>query len=237
MHTLRQQQLADNLAQVRQQIAQHCKNYRCNQDVELMAVSKFHAADDIAYLVSLGQTQFGENYVQELLQKQQQLAQLAIEWHFIGPLQSNKCKDIAPVAAWIHSVDRAKLIPLLAKYRPTNIPPLKLCIQVNIDHEASKSGVNSYDELRELAQAIQQYDNLSLQGLMTIPEFHSDIAQQRLPFAHLAQMKQQLEADLHINLPCLSMGMSADLEAAIAEGATIVRIGTAIFGERVVKST
>lgn len=235
MHTLRQQQLADNLAQVRQQIAQHCETYRCNQDVELMAVSKFHAADDIAYLVSLGQTQFGENYVQELLQKQQQLAQLAIEWHFIGPLQSNKCKEIAAVASWIHSIDRAKLIPLLAKHRPTTMPPLKLCIQVNIDNEASKSGVRSFEELVALADLIRQYPNLSLQGLMVIPEMHQQLSEQRRAFAQLSDWQQDLSQHLGIPLTTKSMGMSADLEAAIAEGATIVRIGTAIFGERPVK--
>lgn len=201
-------------------------------EVSLLAVSKFHSSDAIAALAEAGQLAFGENYVQELLAKAKSLTHLPIEWHFIGPLQSNKCKEIAPVATMIHSIDRLKLIPLLAQHRPAHLAPLQLLIQVNIDDEASKSGVSQFDEALELAKLIQTFPNLQLCGLMTIPKPQSDLSLQRHAFAQLRAWRDRLANLLGIDLPHLSMGMSDDLEAAIVEGATIVRIGTAIFGPR-----
>lgn len=201
-------------------------------EVSLLAVSKFHSSDAIAALAEAGQLAFGENYVQELLAKAKSLTHLPIEWHFIGPLQSNKCKEIAPVATMIHSIDRLKLIPLLAQHRPAHLAPLQLLIQVNIDDEASKSGVSQFDEALELAKLIQTFPNLQLCGLMTIPKPQSDLSLQRHAFAQLRAWRDRLASLLGIDLPHLSMGMSDDLEAAIVEGATIVRIGTAIFGPR-----
>lgn len=201
-------------------------------EVSLLAVSKFHSSDAIAALVEAGQLAFGENYVQELLAKAKSLTHLPIEWHFIGPLQSNKCKEIAPVATMIHSIDRLKLIPLLAQHRPAHLAPLQLLIQVNIDDEVSKSGVSQFDEALELAKLIQTFPNLQLCGLMTIPKPQSDLSLQRHAFAQLRAWRDRLANLLGIDLPHLSMGMSDDLEAAIVEGATIVRIGTAIFGPR-----
>lgn len=201
-------------------------------EVSLLAVSKFHSSDAIAALAEAGQLAFGENYVQELLAKAKSLTHIPIEWHFIGPLQSNKCKEIAPVATMIHSIDRLKLIPLLAQHRPAHLAPLQLLIQVNIDDEASKSGVSQFDEALELAKLIQTFPNLQLCGLMTIPKPQSDLSLQRHAFAQLRAWRDRLANLLGIDLPHLSMGMSDDLEAAIVEGATIVRIGTAIFGPR-----
>ncbi len=201
-------------------------------EVSLLAVSKFHSSDAIAALAEAGQLAFGENYVQELLAKAKSLTHIPIEWHFIGPLQSNKCKEIAPVATMIHSIDRLKLIPLLAQHRPAHLAPLQLLIQVNIDDEVSKSGVSQFDEALELAKLIQTFPNLQLCGLMTIPKPQSDLSLQRHTFAQLRAWRDRLANLLGIDLPHLSMGMSDDLEAAIVEGATIVRIGTAIFGPR-----
>ncbi len=200
--------------------------------VTLLAVSKLHSINAIETLTQLGQLAFGENYVQELCTKAKTLAHLPIEWHFIGPLQSNKCKEIASVASMIHSIDRLKLIPLLAQYRPAQLAPLQLLIQVNLDDEASKSGVKHFDEALALAKAIQSYPNLQLCGLMTIPKPQTDALLQKHAFAHLRDWRDRLSSVLSLPLPHLSMGMSEDIEAAIVEGATIVRIGTAIFGSR-----
>lgn len=201
-------------------------------EVSLLAVSKFHSSDAISALAEVGQLAFGENYVQEMLAKAKSLTHFPIEWHFIGPLQSNKCKDIAPVATMIHSIDRPKLIPLLAQHRPPQLAPLQLLIQVNIDDEASKSGVSHFHEALELATLIQTFPNLQLCGFMTIPKPQSDLSLQIHAFAQLRAWRDRLANLLGIDLPHLSMGMSDDLEAAIVEGATIVRIGTAIFGPR-----
>ncbi len=205
-------------------------------NISLLAVSKFHSRDAIATLVAAGQTAFGENYVQELLAKAKSLAHLHIEWHFIGPLQSNKCKDIAPVASMIHSIDRLKLIPLLAQHRPAHLAPLQLLIQANMDDEASKAGVTDFAQSLELAKAILTFPNLHLSGLMAIPKPQSDVSLQRQAFAQLRAWRDRLASELGMYLPHLSMGMSDDLEAAIDEGATIVRIGTAIFGPRPTQS-
>ncbi|QWF72612.1 YggS family pyridoxal phosphate-dependent enzyme [Methylomonas paludis] len=201
---------------------------RPKNSVQLLAVSKTKPAGDIAVLYRLGQRHFAENYQQEALLKQQALAGFNITWHFIGPIQSNKTKAIAGQFSWVHSVDRLKIAQRLSEQRPAHLPPLNICLQVNISEESSKAGV-SLAELPELAAAITVLPNLRLRGVMAIPEPNSQYAQQRLPYRHLYQAVQ----DLHLaGLDSYSFGMSGDLKAAIMEGATMVRIGTALFGER-----
>lgn len=177
-----------------------------------------------------GQCAFGENYVQEGAEKVDALAGLGLEWHFIGPLQSNKTRLVANRFAWVHSIDRLKIAERLSAQRDAHLPPLEVCIQVNVSGEASKSGV-APGELPELAHAVAGLPRLRLRGLMAIPEPTSDVALQRARFATLRQLRDQLNAD-GLALDTLSMGMSDDLEAAIAEGSTMVRVGTAIFGSR-----
>lgn len=200
--------------------------------VQLLAVSKTHPAEQLTQLYQAGQRAFGENYVQEMTTKAQQLALLEVDWHFIGPLQSNKAREVARTASWVHSLDRSKVAQLLHQHRPDELPPLQVCLQVNLDDETSKSGVKTWDELLALAQDVMALDRLQLRGLMSIPAPSPDPAQQRQAFARLRQLHEQLRAALEHPLDTLSMGMSADLEAAVAEGATIVRIGTDIFGAR-----
>ena len=180
--------------------------------------------------MACGQHTFGENYVKEALEKIAALPMHGIEWHFIGPLQSNKTRAIAENFAWVHSVDRAKIAERLSAARPAHIAPLQICIQVNIGGEDTKSGVAPADAAA-LARAIAGLPRLKLRGLMAIPPPTSDFVQQRRHFAVLRELKEQL-AHEGVVLDTLSMGMSADLEAAVAEGATLVRIGTSIFGER-----
>lgn len=199
--------------------------------VTLLAVSKTKPATDIAALYAQGQRDFGENYLQEALFKQKALAHFDIDWHFIGPIQSNKTKEIARRFAWVHSVDRLKIAKRLNEQRPEFLRPLNVCVQVNIDEEDSKSGFTE----AELDQAIEQlktYDQLHLRGLMIIPKVRKELAMQRAVFKKAAQLKERLNKSHHLEMDTLSMGMSSDLELAIEEGATIVRIGTAIFGER-----
>lgn len=174
-----------------------------------------------------GLRDFGENYLQEALDKQALLGDLTLTWHFIGPIQSNKTRPIAEHFAWVHSVDRLKVAERLSAQRPAELPPLNICLQVNVSGEASKSGCVP-EELAALAQAVTQLPNLRLRGLMTIPAPTDDAAEQRAAFARLRALRDALNLDLDT----LSMGMSHDLEAAIAEGASWVRIGTALFGER-----
>jgi hypothetical protein len=180
--------------------------------------------------MACGQHTFGENYVKEALEKIAVLPMHGIEWHFIGPLQSNKTRAIAENFAWVHSVDRAKIAERLSAARPAHIAPLQICIQVNIGGEDTKSGVAPADAAA-LARVIAGLPRLKLRGLMAIPPPSSDFVQQRRHFAVLRELKEQL-AHEGVVLDTLSMGMSADLEAAVAEGATLVRIGTSIFGER-----
>lgn len=201
---------------------------RPRDSVQLLAVSKTKPAGDIAELYRLGQRHFAENYLQEALTKQQQLAAFNISWHFIGPIQSNKTKLIAFHFAWVHSVDRLKIAQRLSEQRPDYLPPLNICLQVNISDEASKSGV-SVDELPALVQAVGELPNLRLRGVMAIPEPETNYAKQRLPYRRLYQAVQQLDRP---DLDSFSFGMSGDLKAAIMEGATMVRIGTALFGGR-----
>ncbi|PAV48408.1 YggS family pyridoxal phosphate-dependent enzyme [Pseudomonas sp. HAR-UPW-AIA-41] len=220
--------IAKNIAKVRTRIreaAQACG--RDPQTVGLLAVSKTKPAAAVREAHACGQSDFGENYLQEALNKQAELSDLPLTWHFIGPIQSNKTRPIAEHFAWVHSVDRLKIAQRLSEQRPTQLPPLNICLQVNVSGEASKSGCTP-DELPALAEAVSQLPNLRLRGLMTIPEPTSDVAQQHAACARLRQLRD----DLNLELDVLSMGMSDDLEAAIAEGATWVRIGTALFGAR-----
>jgi pyridoxal phosphate enzyme (YggS family) len=202
---------------------------RDERDVTLLAVSKTWPAGRVRSAWDAGQRAFGENYAQEGAQKAAELAQLGLEWHFIGPIQSNKTTLIAASFAWIHSIDRLKIAERLSALREGKAP-LQVCLQVNISGEASKSGV-APAELAGLAEAVGRLPNLRLRGLMAVPAPEADPALQRRPFAQLRELKDALAAQ-GIALDTLSMGMSHDLEAAIAEGATLVRIGTAIFGAR-----
>lgn len=198
--------------------------------MRLLAVSKTWPAERVRDAAAAGQQAFGENYVQEGVVKVEALAGLGLEWHFIGPLQSNKTRLVANSFAWVHSIDRLKIAERLSEQRDVHLPPLEVCIQVNVSGEESKSGV-APDDLPDLARAVAALPRLRLRGLMTIPEPTSDVALQRARFACLRQLRDQLNAG-GLQLDTLSMGMSDDLEAAIAEGATMVRVGTAIFGSR-----
>ena len=203
-------------------------------DVCLLAVSKTFGPDAVLEASQAGQQAFGENYLQEALDKMAALNELApgltLEWHFIGPIQSNKTRPIAEHFDWVHAVDREKIAQRLSAQRPSHLPPLNICLQVNISGEASKSGVAPEDVL-SLAKAVAALPNLRLRGLMAIPEPADDFDAQRKPFAALRNLFEQLKA-AGLPVDTLSMGMSSDMQAAIAEGATLVRIGTAIFGER-----
>jgi len=198
--------------------------------IALLAVSKTFPPEAIRQAAEAGQRRFGESYVQEALRKIDALADLDLEWHFIGPLQSNKTRAVAEHFAWVHSLDRLKAAQRLSAARGPQRIPLQVCIQVNVSGEQSKSGV-APDQLGELAKAVAGLPNLRLRGLMAIPEPTDDVALQRRRFSELRQLKDSLCAQ-GLDLDTLSMGMSGDLEAAIAEGATVVRVGTAIFGER-----
>jgi pyridoxal phosphate enzyme (YggS family) len=221
------------LQQVRTRIASACEHaQRPVQSVTLLAVTKTFGPHLVRAAHAAGQRAFGENYVQEALEKIEALADLrdSIEWHLIGPLQSNKTRVVATHFDWVHSVDRLKLAQRLSTQRPSERPPLQVCVQVNVSGEASKSGV-APEDVPALAQQIAALPNLRLRGLMSIPEPAQDVDAQRRPHRALARLLYSLNAG-GLALDTLSMGMSADLEAAIAEGATIVRVGTAIFGGR-----
>jgi len=220
--------IAENIAKVGVRIREAAQaSQRDFSHIGLLAVSKTKPADAIREAFAAGVTDFGENYLQEALDKQTQLSDLPVVWHFIGPIQSNKTKPIAEHFAWVHSVDRLKIAERLSAQRPAHLPALNICLQVNVSGETSKSGC-SPDQLSALAHAVTQLPNLRLRGLMTIPEPTDDVTEQRAAFARLRELQQSLNLDLDT----LSMGMSHDLEAAIAEGATWVRIGTALFGAR-----
>ncbi|AYF89077.1 YggS family pyridoxal phosphate-dependent enzyme [Pseudomonas sp. DY-1] len=220
--------IADNIAKVRARIREAAQaSGREFSSIGLLAVSKTKPAAAIRDAFASGIVDFGENYLQEALTKQIELADLPLTWHFIGPIQSNKTKSIAEHFHWVHSVDRLKIAERLSAQRPAGMPPLNICLQVNVSGEASKSGCTP-EELPALAVAVSDLPNLRLRGLMAIPEPTDDLAEQHAAFARL----RQLQAALNPSLDTLSMGMSHDLEAAIAEGATWVRIGTALFGAR-----
>ena len=227
--------IAANLQAVEATIGAACASAgRGKNEVRLLAVSKTFPAEAVLEAMAAGQRAFGENYLQEGLDKMQEVARLqpdaVLEWHFIGPIQSNKTRPIASNFQWVHTVERLKIAQRLSEQRPEELGPLDICIQVNISGEASKSGA-SEDELPELARQVAALPNLRLRGLMAIPEATKDEAQQRAAFARLRALFETLRAQ-GLALDTLSMGMSGDLKAAVAEGATIVRIGSAIFGAR-----
>lgn len=227
--------IEQNLQAVRRSIAQAAAEAQRPADaVTLLAVSKTFGIDAVLAAAAAGQTAFGENYLQEALDKiaaaRLALPQAAIEWHFIGPIQSNKTRPIAEHFDWVHTVEREKIAARLSEQRLAGMADLNICLQVNISGEASKSGV-SPDDLPALARAVAQLPKLRLRGLMAIPEPQTDPALQRAAFAQLHSLYEQLHAD-GLALDTLSMGMSSDLQAAVLEGATIVRVGSAIFGSR-----
>ncbi|WP_047279456.1 YggS family pyridoxal phosphate-dependent enzyme [Pseudomonas lundensis] len=220
--------IADNIAQVEARIrAAALAVQRDVTSVHLLAVSKTKPAAALRDAYAAGLRDFGENYLQEARAKQVELADLPLCWHFIGPIQSNKTRDIAEHFAWVHSVDRLKIAQRLSEQRPDGLPPLNICIQVNVSGEASKSGCAPAD-LPALAHAISALPRLILRGLMAIPEPTDERAEQDAAFAKV----RELQEGLNMGLDTLSMGMSHDLESAIAQGATWVRIGTALFGAR-----
>ena len=216
---------------VQNRINQACKNaQRETGSVKLLAVSKTKPIEDIQALSKIGQHAFGENYLQESLTKIAVCSEL--EWHFIGPIQSNKTKPIAENFQWVHSVDRLKIAQRLSQQRPSNLPKLNVLLEVNISNEPSKAGFTS-QEILELAPQIAALPNLNLRGLMAIPQIAKTFEEQREPFAKMQTLLAQIQqAHPDWQFDTLSMGMSGDLEAAIYEGATIVRIGTDIFGAR-----
>ncbi len=222
--------LKTNLHKVRSRIDLALENSgRLADSVALLAVSKLHSADRIRSLYAAGQRQFGENYVQEALQKQQQLEDLDIIWHFIGPLQSNKTREVAEHFSWVQSADREKLLRRLSDQRPPSLPPLNILLQVNIDLEEQKAGIKP-EEVAGLARLASSLPRLKLRGLMAIPSIHSsDLADSS--FDRMRQLFEQLRAE-GLELDTLSMGMSADLESAIKAGSTMVRIGTDLLGAR-----
>ena len=220
--------IAGNIAQVEARIrAAALAVHRDVTSIHLLAVSKTKPAAALREAHAAGVRDFGENYLQEARDKQIELADLPLCWHFIGPIQSNKTRDIAEHFAWVHSVDRLKIAQRLSEQRPADLPPLNICIQVNVSGEASKSGCTPAD-LPALAAAISALPRLKLRGLMAIPEPTEDRAEQDAAFAQVRTLQERL----NMGLDTLSMGMSHDLESAIAQGATWVRIGTALFGAR-----
>jgi pyridoxal phosphate enzyme (YggS family) len=227
--------ISRNLQVVHDRIATAARDVRRDSDgIRLLAVSKTFGPGAILEAAQAGQKAFGENYLQEALDKMTALRTLQpglqLEWHFIGPIQSNKTRLIAEHFDWVHSVEREKIAQRLSDQRPEHLPPLNVCLQINISGEASKSGA-TLEQTPELAHAVARMPHLKLRGLMAIPEPAGDFEQQRLPFRRLRQLFDELRTQ-GLALDTLSMGMSADMEAAIAEGSTLVRVGTAIFGKR-----
>lgn len=220
-----------NLQALHTQIASTARQFRRNpDDITLLAVSKTWPAEVVRVAAAAGQRRFGENYVQEGVAKAAELSDLGLEWHFVGPVQSNKTRAVAETFAWVHSLDRLKIAERLAEQRPASLPPLQVCVQVNVSDEASKHGV-SLDMAGDLMKQIAQLPRLQLRGVMAIPAPSRDVDEQRQAFRRVRELFERLRAK-GMAIDTLSMGMSSDLEAAIAEGATLVRVGTAIFGER-----
>ncbi|HSY06980.1 MAG TPA: YggS family pyridoxal phosphate-dependent enzyme [Steroidobacteraceae bacterium] len=225
------QNLPENIRRVQERIK--CAAAACGRSVDsvtLLAVCKSQPPQVVRAAALAGLADFGESYVQEALGKIAALSDLALTWHFVGQIQANKTRDIAENFAWVHGVDRLRIAERLSAQRPYHAPPLNVCLQVNVEAEASKGGVAPSD-VPELARQVASLPRLLLRGLMCIPAATSDRAAQRRPFAELAQLLARVNAD-GARLDTLSMGMSADLEAAILEGATLVRVGTALFGAR-----
>ena len=220
-----------NLAQVRKRIELACQAVgRASDTVKLLAVSKTMPAQAVREAHAAGQLAFGENYIQEGVDKIAALAELPLEWHCIGPIQSNKTKLVAENFAWVHSIDRLKIAERLSAQRPAHLPPLQVCLQVNVDGGSNKSGV-APEDLLALAQAVAKLPHLQLRGIMTIPEPAETEAEARAVHQQAMRLFDHLKT-AGLTLDTLSMGMTADLEAAIAEGSTCVRVGTAIFGAR-----
>ncbi|MEC5399430.1 YggS family pyridoxal phosphate-dependent enzyme [Uliginosibacterium sp. H1] len=224
--------IAANLQTVRARIAREVQAVEPPvQAVSLLAVSKTFPVEAIREAAAAGQRAFGESYVQEAAPKIEALGELGLEWHFIGPLQANKTRGVAAAFQWVHGVERLRIAQRLSEQRDVHLPPLQVCLQVNVSGEQSKSGVTP-EELPELVQAVAALPRLQLRGLMTIPEASDDDALVRSRFARLRALRDELNQRFGLEMDTLSMGMSGDLELAIAEGATIVRVGTAIFGNR-----
>lgn len=224
--------IPDNIQHVRARIARACVTAgRPAESVSLLVVSKTFGPDAVRQAAATGERHFGENYVQEALAKMDALADLpSLEWHLIGPLQSNKTRVVAERFDWVHTVNRLKIAQRLAEQRPAGLPPLQVCLQVNVDGGANKSGV-APAEVPALAQAVAALPGLRLRGLMAIPEPADDEAGRRAPHRALRDLLQTLQRD-GLAVDTLSMGMSSDLDEAVLEGATIVRVGSAIFGAR-----
>lgn len=223
--------LHERLQQVRLEIAEAERRFgREPGSVKLLAVSKTRAAGDVLALAQLGVSDFGENYVQEARTKIGQLSGQSLTWHFIGPIQSNKTRQVAEHFDWVHSVDRIKVARRLNAARPAHLPPLNICIQVNVDTESSKSGIGP-DEVEQLAGQVLPLSRLNLRGLMALPAPTEDFSEQRRSFLRTRRLQEQL-TDKGYRLDTLSMGTTNDMRAAVAEGATIIRIGTALFGPR-----
>ena len=223
--------IAENINQINKKIAEFAVKYqRQANEIKLLAVSKTMPVDDIQAAYEAGQKDFGENYLQEALVKIQSLQYPDINWHFIGAIQSNKTREIANAFDWVHSVERIKIARRLNEQRNPELTPLNVCLQINISDENTKAGIQ-HNELTQLAREITSLPNLKLRGLMAIPAKTESFEEQRSIFRKMHQIMDELN-QLGFNMDTLSMGMSNDMEAAIAEGATIVRIGTSIFGAR-----
>lgn len=223
--------IAQSLEKIRNRVTVLERRYgRAPGDVRVLAVSKTKPPEAVLAAVEAGQREFGENHLQDALTKLDALAHLDLVWHFIGPIQSNKTRVVAGRFDWVHSIERAKIARRLNEQRPGNLPPLNVCIQVNVSGESSKSGVQP-DEVEALAGVVSELPRLRLRGLMALPRPCDDLEEQRRPFAILRGIMEAQNAR-GLGLDTLSMGMTNDMEAAIAEGATIIRIGTAIFGPR-----
>ena len=226
--------IQENITAVQKRLQQAASDAGRNPaEIQLLAVSKTRNIAQISQAITAGVFCFGENYLQEAMDKIDQLDDSRLDWHFIGPLQSNKTRQAAENFAWVHTVDRVKIAQRLSAQRPDDMPVLNICIQINIDNEASKSGFNQ-DQAVEVAATIAQLPKLKLRGLMAIPKPRTVYKEQRQAFAQLRVLMEQINSTLDNchKLDTLSMGMSADLEAAVAEGATLVRVGTDIFGAR-----
>ena len=204
---------------------------KASESVQLIAVSKTYPADHVRAVAELGQLHFGENQLQDAMRKIPVLANLGLIWHFIGPIQSNKCRDVARYFHWVHSVDRFKIADRLSQLRPAGSQPLNVLLQVNIQDEATKAGV-APEGIAKSAEAVASRTNIRLRGLMAIPAPETGMDRQREVFRYMRHLLHQTNHTLGLQMDCLSMGMTDDMEAAVAEGATHVRIGTAIFGPR-----
>ncbi len=223
--------IAENFKNVGQQINQAAQlAHRQPEEITLLAVSKTRSVDELRNLYQEGQRHFGENYLQESLEKITTLKDLEIDWHFIGPIQSNKTRPIAENFDWVQSVDRLKIAQRLSEQRPQTLPPLNICLQINISREASKSGCLP-NEAEALLNQIAALPHLTIRGLMAIPEATDDVIKQRSTLAQMCSLFNTLQKQ-HPKMDTLSMGMSGDMQIAIQEGATMVRIGTALFGPR-----